>query len=68
MSANEPPEGKTQLHDDLDRLIDWYEAHKPGAGGEIRVGVSRRTVMRWGIKPAARGGEIEYRGRRLLTK
>jgi hypothetical protein len=52
----------------LDKLIDFYEAHKPGAASELPVGVTRATVMKWGIKPEKRGAPIVYRSRTLITK
>jgi hypothetical protein len=65
---NNAEDSRTPRHQQLDRLIDWYDKFKPGEVTEIPLGVTRSTVMGWGIRPKERGGPIVYRDRLLKPK
>jgi hypothetical protein len=51
----------------LDQLIDWFEQNKPQYRDPIRVGVRRKTAMRF-AKPRERGGPLYYRNHEIVTR
>lgn len=59
---------RTPRHAQLDRLLDWYDKFKPGEVKEVQLGVTRATIMKWGIRPQKRGEPIVYRDRLLKPK
>jgi hypothetical protein len=58
---------RSHVQQRVDKLIDWFEQNRPGYLEAINVGVIRRTAMRF-ARPAARGGELIYRGHVIVPR
>jgi hypothetical protein len=54
------------VQQDIERLIDWYEANRPGVK-RITVNVTRETIQRFAGKPTP-GMPLSYRGFEIVCK